>query len=77
MCEERPADAPEWASVTPRVLAADEKSPLLDGARQLAALLDEESAMKGGSAYVEYALLSDGDVRFLQVRPAPPARSHR
>lgn len=73
LCEERPADAPEWASVTPRILSADDKSPLLDGARQMAALLDEEAETQGGAAYIEYALLSDGNVDFLQVRPAPPA----
>lgn len=73
VCEERPADAPEWASVTPRSLSADDKSPLLDGARQLTALLDEETGSQGGAAYIEYAILSEGSVRFLQVRPAPPA----
>lgn len=73
VCEERPADAPEWASVTPRILSEGDTSPLLDGARRLAALLDEETGSPGGAAYIEYALLPDGDVRFLQVRPAPKA----
>ncbi len=72
VCEERPAAAPEWAQVTTRALPPDDPSPLAKGARRLTALLAEEAG-SGAAAYIEYALLPDGEVTFLQVRPAPPA----
>lgn len=71
LCEERPASAPEWASVTTRALPAGSDSPLAVGAHRLAELLREESGAR--AAYVEYALERDGAVTFLQVRPAPPS----
>lgn len=72
ICEERPADTPEWATVTTHVFAADDPSPLAVGARALASLIQDEFQLaEPAAAYVEYALLSDGSVRFLQVRPAP------
>ncbi len=71
-CEERPADTPEWATVTTHVLPADDPSPLAVGARALAAQIQDEFQLtEPAAAYVEYALVSDGSVRFLQVRPAP------
>ena len=72
ICEERAADTPEWATVTTHVLPADDPSPLAVGARALAAQIQEEFLRSDPTAaYVEYALMSDGSVRFLQVRPAP------
>lgn len=72
ICEERPADTPEWATVTTHIFAADDPSPLAVGARALATQIqDEFLSAEPAAAYVEYALLSDGSVRFLQVRPAP------
>jgi hypothetical protein len=72
ICEERPADTPEWATVTTHVLPADDPSPLAVGARALAAQIQDEFQLtEPAAAYVEYALVSDGSVRFLQVRPAP------
>ena len=72
VCEERPADTPEWATVTTHALAADDPSPLALGARTLAALMREEfSQAEPVASFVEYAVLSDGTVQFLQVRPAP------
>lgn len=72
VCEERPADTPEWATVTTHALAADDPSALAIGARALAALIqDEFRQAEPAASYVEYAVLSDGNVRFLQVRPAP------
>ncbi|HNN95107.1 MAG TPA: PEP-utilizing enzyme [Pseudomonadota bacterium] len=72
VCEERPADTPEWATVTTHALAADDPSPLAVGARTLAALMQEEfSQAEPVASFVEYAVLSDGTVQFLQVRPAP------
>jgi pyruvate,water dikinase len=68
LCEERPPGEPEWGSVAVRVL---EESPtdrlLAQGAAALAGLLAQD-----GAALVEYALLPDGEVTFLQVRPGPP-----
>lgn len=67
VCEERVADAPEWANVTTRLLPPTDDSPLAAGARRLAGLLG------ASAAYIEYGLEADGSVSFLQVRPAPPA----
>ena len=41
--EERPAHSPEWSDVCPGHLPTDDTSALLQGARQLAALLDTEA----------------------------------
>lgn len=72
VCEERPADTPEWATVTTHALTPDDPSPLATGARALAALIqDEFGQAEPAASYVEYAVVSDGSVRFLQVRPAP------
>lgn len=67
VCEERLAEAPEWANVTTRALPVSDSSPLGIGARKLAALLG------ASAAYIEYGLGPNGAVSFLQVRPAPPA----
>ncbi len=72
VCEERPADTPEWATVTTHTLTADDPSLLAVGARALAALIQDEFRLdEPAASYVEYAVLSDGSVQFLQVRPAP------
>ena len=68
--EDRPAHAPEWSDVCPGHLPTDDSSALLQGARQLAALLDTEAERSAEAAYIEYATRANGNVVFLQVRPA-------
>lgn len=71
VCEERPADAPEWASAPAGTLSPGDESPLAIGARQLADLLaHEQGATQRPPCCVEYARFADGTVAFLQVRPA-------
>lgn len=78
LCEERPPGEPEWGSVTVRVLDEGPTDRLLaQGAAALAGLLaaprsQESPGSAAAPALVEYALLADGGVCFLQVRPGPP-----
>ncbi len=68
--EDRPAHAPEWSDVCPGHLPTNDTSALSQGARQLAALLNTEAERSAQAAYIEYATRANGNVVFLQVRPA-------
>lgn len=68
--EDRPAHTPEWSDVCPGHLQTDDTSALSQGARQLAALLNTEAERSAEAIYVEYATRANGNVVFLQVRPA-------